>query len=246
MGWLSEQVPVPRPAARSGQEGHDARVRELEAENRRLWSEHQRALERLRQDAQLGQALRSSGLDRLPRGVPARILRAHDPAPLRRSILIDRGRADGVRVGHPVVMGGVFLGRVRCAHEHTSLVQLVTDPRTRLEVFVRTSTGQLLRGFARRRGSSDGVDLLEVDFVRLRPGAGEIHAKAPVLTANFDERVPAHLLVGLVSRVSDPERDRMPTLVVRPALDLDRSTDVVVLLTGTDGIARADRRPGPR
>ena len=89
----------------------------------------------------------------------------------------------------------------------------------------------MLRGYMRRSGSADGRDRLEVNFVHLRRGAGVIPVGAPVLTANFDERLPAHLLVGDVSEVSDPDLDRMPVLGVRPAMDLDRSTEVIVLLT---------------
>ena len=95
---------------------------------------------------------------------------------------------------------------------------------------MRTSKDLMLRGYARRRGSRDGVDLLEVSFVRLRGDVGTIRPGAPVFTSNFDERVPAHLRVGTVLEVSDPDCDSMPTLQVAPSMDLDRSTDVVVLI----------------
>ncbi len=231
-GWFSEVTPSPHAFAKSEGDGSDSpRIRALEQERARDWNDHLRAQDRLRQRAELLQVLKRSQLDRLPRGVLARVLRASDPYPLRRSILIDRGTDDGVRVGDTVVMGGTYAGRVRSARSSTSLVQLLTDPRSRQEVFVRTSKGKLLRGYAQRSGTRDGEDNLEIKFVRLTPGVGVIQAKAPVFTSNFDERVPAHLLIGLVSEVSDPNMDRMPTLSVRPALDLDRSTEVIVLLT---------------
>ncbi|MDJ0520964.1 MAG: rod shape-determining protein MreC [Planctomycetota bacterium] len=231
-GYFAKLTPGPKLLSADDHAGPPSElVRELERENRILWDRQLRTQERLRQLGELTAALERSELDRLPRAVLARVLRAHDPYPTRRSILIDRGTSDGVRVGNPVVMGSVLLGRVRAVHAHTAHVQLVTDPRSRLEVFVRTSTGALLRGYARRDGTADGHDRLRVDFVRLREGMGVIGRKAPVFTSNFDERVPAHLLVGLVSEVSDPDRDRMPVLYLRPALDLDLSTEVVVLQT---------------
>ena len=231
-GWFAELTPGPKLLdGDDGTASDNALVRELERENRILWDRHLQTQQRLHQIGALKQALERSELDRLPKAVLARVLRAHDPVPLRRSILIDRGTADGVRVGHPVVMGAVLLGRVRAVRAHSAVVQLVTDPRSRLEVFVRTSTGALLRGYARRAGTSGGRDRLKVEFVRLKDDVGVIGHKAPVFTSNFDERVPAHLLVGLVSDVSDPDLDRMPTLYLRPALDLDLSTEVVVLQT---------------
>lgn len=231
-GWFSELTPSPQVfSTPSRTADDDPRIRELELENRRHWNEHMRARDLLLQRAEVLEVLKRGELDRLPRGVLARVLRAHDPVPTRRSILLDRGTVDGVRVGDTVVMGGTYLGRVRTARASTALVQLLTDPRSRLEVFVRTSKGKLVRGYARRVGSRDGADNMEVEFVQLKPGLGVIPAGSPVFTANFDERVPAHLLVGLVSEVRDPDRDRMPILAVRPAMDLDRSTDVIVLLT---------------
>jgi hypothetical protein len=231
LGWVAGALPVaalrPAPAEADGDV-----AAAYERQIRLLWDEHLQVREQLAQVGELGEAFSQGGLDRLPRAVLARVLRAHDPVPLRRSILIDRGADDGVEPGHPVVMGSVFLGRVRLVHARSALVQLVTDPHARLEVFVRTRAGRLLRGYARRAGSVDGEDRLAVSFLRLPRGDDVVDAKAPVLTANADERVPAHLLVGLVDEVSDPDLDRIPTLTLVPALDLDRATEVLVLLTG--------------
>ena len=238
-GWFSEITPSPQVFTEGDGAGDDdPRIRELELENRRQRTEHLRARDQLLQRYEVLEVLKRSELDRIPRGVLARVLRANDPVPSRRSILIDRGSDDGVRVGDTVVMGSTYLGRVRTVRTSTSLVQLLTDPSSRLEVFVRTSKGKLIRGYARRVGSKDGRDRMEVDFAELKPGLGVIPLKSPVFTANFDERVPAHLLVGLVTEVDDPDLDRMPLLAVRPAMDLDRSTEVIVLLTAPSRSAR--------
>jgi len=231
-GWSADVLPSTRAAhpETSPERETSSRVRALEQDYRLLWDRLLRTQQRMKDLGDLKTALERSELDRMPRAVLAEVLRAHDPVPMRRSILIARGLADGLRIGHPVVMGGVFLGRVRVVRKHSSLVQLVTDPRSRIEVFVRTSKGQMLRGYARRSGSKDGKDLLKVEFVRLRGDVGVIRPGAPVFTSNFDERVPAHLLVGIVDEVSDPDRDSMPTLKMRPSMDLDRSTEVVVLV----------------
>lgn len=220
----------PVPPAEEG-EGASARTQALEAALARLWERHLNLQQRVAELGGLETALQQSELDRLPRARLARVLRAHDPWPVRRSILIDRGRADGIEVGQPVVSGEVLLGRVRIVREHNAVVQLVTDPRARLEVFVRTADGRLLRGYARRRGTREGRDRLEVDFVHVPAGAEPVAVGAPVFTSNYDEQVPAHLLVGVVDEVLDPDLDRMPTLGVRPALDLDQATEVLVLLT---------------
>lgn len=182
------------------------------------------------------QALRDTlELDRQPLARVARVLRSRDPSPSRRSLLLDRGSDDGVQEGCAVVSGGVFLGRVHVVRGRSSLVRLVTDSQARLEVALRTTAGTRVTGFLRRRGPASGDDDLEVTGVRLPAGAGRVREHVPVVTSNADALVPAGLVVGYVSAVSDPEADGFPTLVVRPALDLSRSTEVFVLLPRDEG-----------
>jgi rod shape-determining protein MreC len=198
----------------------------------------ERALAEL-QEARLADAARAADLgglkdalelDRLPLARLARVLRAHDPSAGRRSILIDRGADDGLIEGLPVVAGGVYVGRVQIVRGRSSLVRLVTDPRSRLEVAVRTEKGSRVTGFLQRRGPVGGPEDLAISCVRLVGDVGRIAQHVPVFTSNADELVPAGLLVGYVTEVSDPEADGFPALTVRPALDLDRSTEVLVLL----------------
>ncbi len=218
------------------------RERALIEELQQVWESHLQYKSKVDDLGGLASALEESGLDRLPPVRVATVLMAHDPVHLRRSITIDRGADDGVRVGQAVVIGRVLLGRVREVRSRAAIVQLITDPRARIEVFVRTTANRLLRGYARREGRKDGRDQLRIDFVQLPDDGSQIAEGAPVFSANFDPRVPANLLVGHVSEVSDPDLDRMPSLRVRPALDLDRTTSVIVLLAGRGQAAANPKR----
>lgn len=169
-------------------------------------------------------------LDRAPLTKRARVLRSRDPSQARRSLLIDRGSEDGLVEGCAVVSGGVFLGRVQVVRARSSLVRLVTDPQSRLEVAVRTGNGVRVTGFLARRGPATARDDLEVRNLRLGAGVEGVREHVPVFTSNADPLVPAGLVVGYVCGVSDPEADGFPTLTVRPALDLSRSTEVLVVL----------------
>jgi len=229
-------VPTPGTARDAG--GDSDRARKLERELLDVWERHMQFVQRVHEMESLREVLQDEPLGRRMRASVARVLRAHDPTPRRRSIVINRGADDGVQMGQAVVMGRVYLGRVRKVRSTTSIVQLVTDPKSRLGVFVRTDKGVLLRGYARRSGVRDGEDQLIVDFVRTPRDAGTVPVGSAVFTSNFDVRVPAQLLVGTISESIDPDLDRMPTLYVRPALDLDRSVEVVVLLApDTEGAA---------
>jgi rod shape-determining protein MreC len=227
--WFSRVGPLnPRLWDRSdAPEGDSPRARELERVLAELAEARHQDAVRADDLAALRDALE---LDRLPVARIARILRAHDPSSYRRSILIDRGTEDGIEEGFPVVAGGIYVGRIQVVRTRSALVRLVTDPQSRLEVAVRTDAGRRVTGFLRRRGPVGSGEDLEIACARLVGDVGRVPEHVPVFTSNADALVPAGLLVGYVSQVSDPEADGFPTLTVRPALDLGRSTEVLVLL----------------
>ncbi|MCC7138856.1 MAG: rod shape-determining protein MreC [Planctomycetes bacterium] len=207
-----------------GADGERARALETIAISER--EEHFRLLDELAQRAQLGELLQ--GFQRLPLARPARILRAHDPSSTRRSLLLDRGSEDGLEVGQAVVQGRVFVGTVASVSAHTARVQLLTDPYARFEVAIRTSDGTRATAFV-RGGAGDTLPL------RNLRGAAGLHVRPgdPVLTSNADERVPAGLVVGYVVAAADDDLDAISDVRVRPSVDLERSTTVLVLVPGT-------------
>ena len=254
--WFAE-VPGLNPrllkSSSNAKSGDDERTKTLERALQQLWHHLQRVRSQVAKAGELNTTLSRSDLDRRPLVVAARVLRAHDPVPRRRSILIDVGADDGVVEGQPVVFGSTYFGRVRVVRAHSAQVQLITDPYSRLEVLIPTTSGEMVRGYARRLGRRDGTDVLSIDFTRMRRSFGSIPESAPVFTANFDERVPAHLLVGRIVEMTDADRDGIPSILVEPAMDLDTATDVFVLKTRSPmarekGLARPasnDKRQPP-
>jgi len=202
--------------------GDGPRVRALEQMLLAEREEHARLLDELAQRGQLAETLQ--GFERLPIALSARILRAHDAAGVRRSLLLDRGEADGVEAGQAVTQGRVLVGIVQHVDTHTARVQLLTDPYARLEVAVRTQDG--VRATAWMRGGVDDDvplrNLRAADDLRVQVGD-------PVLTSHGDGLVPAGLIVGYVTRWSDDDGDGVLDVRVHPMLDLGRSTTVLVL-----------------
>lgn len=244
LNWLAE-VPAlnPRLLAGEGARGDEDAPRELVAardrEVLRLWYDNVVLRERLQQAGALAATLGADRLQQVPSLTSARVLRARDASPGRRSLLLDVGSDAGIARGQPVVYDGVLLGRIEVAWPGSALAQLATDRQSRLEVFVVTSTGQRLRGWTRREGSIDGLDALAIEFVRWTPADGRIERGAPVVSANQDAQLPAGLLVGRVAEVADADRDGMPRLRMIPLVDPDRITEVVVLRLPRD--PRVDR-----
>jgi rod shape-determining protein MreC len=216
----------------------DAAVRAVEQilleERQRSFEEREALMQRLA----IVEAHQASSLDRLPRTLSARVLRAHDASPRRKSILVDRGSTDGVVEGLAVSQGRVLVGTVQRAQGRSARVKCVTDPESRVEVAVLVSAdaggGEPRpadqRAVAFLYGGGD-PERLALRFAKAG-GSRPIRPGDPVVTGNGDERIPAGLLVGYVVETSDPDGDGVPDLRVRPLLDLDATTTVTVLLPG--------------
>src|SRR5262245_16089066 len=231
-GWLDSTLAWPArsgvgdakadDAGSSSSEG-DARVKDLEVRLTEQRADHYEAMEAVAQRLEIADWL--GGLDRVPPCARARILRSRDLSPGRRSVLIDHGAADGIAEGYAVAQGRVFLGIVRHVEPRAARVQLLDDPYTRIEVAVRTQEGQ--RAVAWVRG--EDAETLRLRNLRARKDL-QVRPGDPVVTSNADERIPAGLLVGQVTEAGDPDADGVLDVRVRPFLDLDRSTSVLVFL----------------
>jgi rod shape-determining protein MreC len=155
-----------------------------------------------------------------PRAVPAWVF-AVDTDEYRRTFQIDRGTADGVEAGMPVVTGAALLGVVLLATPNTATVRRVDDPSFRLEVEIEASA-DVVRGVARGDGDR-GVDVRFVPRARaLRPGDR-------AFTSRYHERIPPGLYVGEVEGVGDLDEDGLQEVALSPAAALGRWAHVHVL-----------------
>jgi rod shape-determining protein MreC len=154
-----------------------------------------------------------------------------DPAwPMRRSVVLDRGRSDGLRPGLPVVVGQCLAGFVAEAGQGGCLVQLLDDPAPRaddpkvrlgVQVF-RPGAANSFEGalFGGKRG---------VLWVDMLPGGATAKGDL-VVTSSADPEVPPGLLVGTVVAVEENRRLKQEKAEVRPSADLAGLRSVIVLV----------------
>ncbi|WP_419855986.1 rod shape-determining protein MreC [Candidatus Poriferisodalis sp.] len=156
----------------------------------------------------------------IPR-VTARVIDA-PVSNFERTILLDRGRRDGIREGMPVESGDGLIGRVVEADPSWASVELLTDPNFDVGVrIVRSGDGGLASGQGPGR-------YLEVSYIELEtvviPGE-------TVVTSGFaGSTFPAGLLVGTVTDVEPDAVRGAQRVTVHPAADLERLRWVQVLL----------------
>lgn len=180
------------------QTGDRLRREQLERENRRL-----RAL--------LG--LSSTQAQALPAAVISR-----DPAGWWQQLLIGRGSLQDVRVGDAVLAPGGLIGRVSSVTPTTASVRLLTDPSSRVGVWL---------GRGRQSGMLSGIGTARpvLRFLEKDPDArpGDIVYTSPASTL-----VPPNLPVGVIQSL-DEAADPAPEALVQLSAPVDAVDWVQVL-----------------
>ncbi len=133
---------------------------------------------------------------------------------------IDKGADEGLKPDMAVIAADGIVGKVRDVFPHTAQVLAVNDPTSGAGVILETTRIRgILKGDAEGRLEVVGIMADE----RIKPGE-------KVLTAGGDLVFPRGLPVGVVEKVvRDPERDAFIDILVKPAAQLDRLDEVLVI-----------------
>lgn len=133
---------------------------------------------------------------------------------------LDKGSDDGIRRDMAVITPEGIVGKVREVFAHTSQVLAINDQSSGAGVILeKTRIRGILRGNA--AGQPQIVGIL-VDQ-RIQPGEN-------VLTAGGDQIFPRGLPVGVVDKVvRDPDRDGFIDVIVKPAANLNKLDEVLVI-----------------
>ncbi|HEV2035873.1 MAG TPA: rod shape-determining protein MreC [Candidatus Dormibacteraeota bacterium] len=169
----------------------------LKSENQRLQSENQALRRQVAELSAAGldnkalrQALdfqRSSGHQMVAAQVIGR-----GPDGFSRTLEIDRGGADGLRVGMIVASGAGLVGRVTEIGPHVAIVQTLADPQSRVNVFLSKSG---LQGTV-----VGGTDSLQVQ-IQHRLGVSAANGEWAI-TSGVGGGYPRGLVVGEVASVT--------------------------------------------
>jgi len=164
-----------------------------------------------------------------------------DHAGLYETVVINRGIADGINVGMPVVDSHGLVGRIIQARGAISKVELITSPDCAFGVIDQRSRELgITRGtnpvrWQREEGLGyDGnpvpPDILELEY--LSPDA-DIRTDDVLITNGLSGITPEGLRVGQVDQIIQQEQDWFEILVL-PFADLDHLENVAVVLYDED------------
>lgn len=176
------------------------------------------------------------------RGVYARVI-SSSLSGLERSVMINKGRRDGVTPDHGVLAPEGLAGRVVWAGRSTAKVLLLTDSHSAVGVRIGQSgeTG-LIRGLGERNLQLELVSRTALDQGAVKPGD-------TVVTSGYQGRIfPSGLPVGRVESVDLAVRGTEYTIFVRPFVRFSQ-LDVVSVVIGEAPVIEpspeASPTPGP-
>lgn len=165
--------------------------------------------------------------------VPAEVI-AQSVGNFESTVQINRGTADGIAVGMPVVAGQGLVGKVTQASAKRATVQLIIDKSFGVGArLVDESTAANQAGsIVVARGTGDPGEML-VDFVDREVTVSEFEL---VVTSGIDESTyPANLPIGRVTSARRQPGEGQQRVLIEPLVDFRRLQFVSVLqwpLTG--------------
>jgi rod shape-determining protein MreC len=151
-------------------------------------------------------------------------------------VLINRGTADGLKVGQPVVgatptvgettVGKGLVGKIVRADAHTARVQLVTDSQSAVGAKIQGS-----RAEGMVHGSLQGklvMDYVDRDLA--------VEPKRVVVSSGYGGVFPAGVPIGLVSSVGEETINIYKEIEVQSFVDFRVLEEVMVLLVSEEAI----------
>ncbi len=157
-----------------------------------------------------------------------------DPSPFLNYIIINRGSDDGLQRGMPVVSQNGLVGRVAQVTAKGARVQLITDPRVKINVRVQPS-----RSEAVLTGTITGDIRLEQIPQDAAVSPGNL-----ILTSGLGGNYPANIIVGQVTSVRSPEYALFQSASVQPVTDFT-DLDIVMVITNFNPVDVSPLIPTP-
>ncbi len=156
----------------------------------------------------------------LPNPAVAAEIIGKDPSAWFKTVIIDKGSADGLQRGLPVVTAEGVAGQLIEVAEHQSKLMLVIDRNSGADALVQRTRA---RGVVKGNSGDDCY----LDYVLHED---DIRVGDQVVSSGLDGVYPKGLLIGTVTAVSFQGADFFKEVQVKPAVDFDKLEEVLVIL----------------
>ncbi len=151
--------------------------------------------------------------------LPARVI-GWDSSGLFKSIIINKGENDGLKINMPVVNSEGAIGRAVSVSPNYAQVLLITDQNSAIDGLVQRSR---CRGMLKGRGLSECY----FDYVIK---TCDIVTGDTIVTSGLGRAFPKGLYLGTVKEINDSPDKLFKDVRVAPAVDFSKLEEVLVIL----------------
>jgi rod shape-determining protein MreC len=144
-----------------------------------------------------------------------------DPSPWFQTIMVDKGRAQGVEIALPVVNAQGIVGLVVEVTERYAKVMLITDPKSAVDALVQKSRA---RGII--KGGTAGYCVFNYVLRHHDLNVGET-----VVSSGMDGVFPKGLPIGHVAAINKADYGIFQEVTIHPFVDFERLEEVLIILT---------------
>ncbi|MGD9876668.1 rod shape-determining protein MreC [Desulfococcus multivorans] len=144
-----------------------------------------------------------------------------DPSPWFRSIIINKGKRDGLRTSLPVIVPEGVVGIVADVSERYAKILMLIDQNSAVDALVQRNR---VRGLV--RGEAKDICSLEYVLYRHDLREGDI-----VVTSGLDGVFPKGLRIGTISQVIKQNSGIFQEVAVVPFVDFETIEEVLVILS---------------
>ncbi len=142
------------------------------------------------------------------------------PDPRRMEMVVNRGKADGVFEGQPVLDAHGLVGIVTYFSEHTARILLITDTNNAVPIQVNRNGV---------RGIAEGSGRLDELYIRNLVPTTDIKKGDLIVSSGLGGRYPPAYPVGEVTRIEYDDAASFLRVVVKPSAQLDRAQQLLLV-----------------
>lgn len=144
------------------------------------------------------------------------------------SILINKGFADGLNEGDPVITSQkILLGRVKEVYKNFSWVMLISHKESSFNVRLQNDNDEAVLGMAKGEGNFK----ILLDLV---PREKELKQEDVLVTTSWGGIFPKGILIGVIKDIQKNDADPLQEVAVEPFFNLKKMENLFIIIGQND------------
>jgi rod shape-determining protein MreC len=145
---------------------------------------------------------------------------ARDPSPWFKTIMIDKGDADGVIKGSPVLVSEGIVGQIIKVSKNYSRVLLIIDRNSSVDALVQNTR---VRGMVKGNNENKSTFVYALRTDEIKPGE-------MIVSSGLDQVFPKGLKIGRILDVKKTHSQLFQDITIETSVDFDKLEDVLVFI----------------